>query len=56
MSCFSAVYFAEAEDANHALLSDVNTLISEGWQPLLDWTKTGDSVPYTNFNDFLHYA
>ncbi|KAL1664345.1 hypothetical protein GGF50DRAFT_127287 [Schizophyllum commune] len=36
--------------------SDVNTLISEGWQPLLDWTKTGDSVPYTNFNDFLHYA
>ncbi|KAI5886210.1 uncharacterized protein SCHCODRAFT_02519573 [Schizophyllum commune H4-8] len=36
--------------------SDVNTLVSEGWQPLLDWTKTGDSIPYTNFNDFLHYA
>ncbi|KAI5886216.1 uncharacterized protein SCHCODRAFT_02643530 [Schizophyllum commune H4-8] len=36
--------------------SDVNKLISEGWQPLLDWAQTGDSIPYTNFNDFLHYA
>ncbi|KAI0672489.1 hypothetical protein C8Q78DRAFT_754944 [Trametes maxima] len=23
---------------------------------LLKWTNTGDSAPYTNFNDYLHYG
>ncbi|KAL1715833.1 hypothetical protein EV715DRAFT_275520 [Schizophyllum commune] len=36
--------------------SSVDTLLSTGWQPILDWAKTGDTIPYTNFNDFLHYA
>ncbi|KAL1712910.1 hypothetical protein EV715DRAFT_259034 [Schizophyllum commune] len=36
--------------------SSVDTLLSEGWQPLLDWAKTGETIPYTNFDDFLHYG
>ncbi|KAL1694259.1 hypothetical protein GGG16DRAFT_47438 [Schizophyllum commune] len=36
--------------------SSPDNLVSTGWQPLLDWTKTGDSIPYGNLNDFLHYA
>ncbi|KAH8827292.1 hypothetical protein DL96DRAFT_1242709 [Flagelloscypha sp. PMI_526] len=28
-----------------------------GWYKYItDWTKTGDTIPYTNFDDFLHYA
>ncbi|KAK7018336.1 hypothetical protein R3P38DRAFT_2982272 [Favolaschia claudopus] len=26
------------------------------WKPILDWTKTGDTIPYTNFNDWLHWS
>ena len=30
-------------------------LVADGFKTLLDWAKTGDTVPYTNFNDYLHY-
>ncbi|KAL1750884.1 hypothetical protein FB107DRAFT_251848 [Schizophyllum commune] len=36
--------------------SSVDTLLTVGWRALLDWTKTGDTIPYTNFDDFLHYG
>ncbi|KAL1677831.1 hypothetical protein EV122DRAFT_213383 [Schizophyllum commune] len=36
--------------------SSTDTLLTDGWNSLLDWTKTGDTIPYTNFNDYLHYA
>ncbi|KAL1748027.1 hypothetical protein HDZ31DRAFT_71883 [Schizophyllum fasciatum] len=36
--------------------SNVDTLISTGWQPILDWVKTNDSLPYGNFNDWLHFS
>ncbi|KAK7038771.1 hypothetical protein VNI00_010656 [Paramarasmius palmivorus] len=26
------------------------------WAELKEWTATGDSVPYLNFNDWLHYS
>ncbi|KAI0259459.1 hypothetical protein BC834DRAFT_833461 [Gloeopeniophorella convolvens] len=26
------------------------------WQSILDWTATGDSLPYKNFDDWLHYS
>ncbi|KAJ7743510.1 hypothetical protein DFH07DRAFT_749919 [Mycena maculata] len=31
-------------------------VITGWWQPILDWTATGDTIPYTNFNDWLHYS
>ncbi|KAI4523035.1 hypothetical protein K525DRAFT_255024 [Schizophyllum commune Loenen D] len=36
--------------------SSPDELVANGWQPLVAWTATGDSIPYSNFNDFLHYA
>ncbi|KAJ7054659.1 hypothetical protein C8F01DRAFT_1259496 [Mycena amicta] len=24
--------------------------------PILNWTATGDTIPYTNFNDWLHFS
>lgn len=47
--------FLEGLSNADAYYSSVDVLISQGWDKLLDWTKTGDTVPYTNFNDFLHY-
>lgn len=34
--------------------SSTDTLLSEGWQPLLAWANSGETIPYTRFNDFLH--
>ena len=34
--------------------SSVDVVIG-GWENILEWTKTGDTVPYLNFNDYLHY-
>ncbi|VDC06335.1 unnamed protein product [Peniophora sp. CBMAI 1063] len=31
-------------------------LVSAYIAPLMEWTATGETVPYTNFNDWLHYA
>ncbi|KAF7297376.1 hypothetical protein MIND_00971100 [Mycena indigotica] len=25
-------------------------------KPILNWAKTGDTIPYTNFNDWLHFS
>ena len=26
------------------------------WTPIVEWANTGDSIPYTNFNDWLHFG
>ncbi|KAJ7612007.1 hypothetical protein DFH06DRAFT_1109636 [Mycena polygramma] len=31
-------------------------VITHWWQPILAWTGTGDSTPYANFNDWLHWS
>ncbi|KAL1736176.1 hypothetical protein EV714DRAFT_279541 [Schizophyllum commune] len=36
--------------------SSVDTLLENGWRALLDWAKTGDTIPYQNLNDYLHYS
>ncbi|KAJ6505583.1 hypothetical protein C8R45DRAFT_1091283 [Mycena sanguinolenta] len=36
--------------------SSVDDVITQWWQPILDWTATGDTIPYTNFNDWLHWS
>ncbi|KAI0765450.1 hypothetical protein C8Q74DRAFT_1371246 [Fomes fomentarius] len=30
-------------------------VVLESWNQELAWTLTGDTIPYTNLNDFLHY-
>ncbi|KAJ7493793.1 hypothetical protein FB451DRAFT_1360497 [Mycena latifolia] len=36
--------------------SSVDDVINNWWNPILKWTATGDSVPYANFNDWLHWS
>ncbi|KAJ7349793.1 hypothetical protein DFH08DRAFT_863114 [Mycena albidolilacea] len=36
--------------------SSVDDVLTEWWKPILAWTATGDSIPYTNFNDWLHWS
>ncbi|KAJ7628033.1 hypothetical protein DFH06DRAFT_1338859 [Mycena polygramma] len=31
-------------------------VITNWWQPILAWTATGESTPYANFNDWLHWS
>ncbi|KAJ7155130.1 hypothetical protein C8R46DRAFT_1296364 [Mycena filopes] len=35
---------------------DVSIVINDWWKPITAWTATGDSIPYSNFNDWLHYS
>ncbi|KAK0447445.1 uncharacterized protein EV420DRAFT_1483808 [Desarmillaria tabescens] len=30
--------------------------VEANWGYILDWTLTGDTLPYTNFDDWLHYS
>ncbi|KAJ6614241.1 hypothetical protein B0H10DRAFT_1803956, partial [Mycena sp. CBHHK59/15] len=34
----------------------VNYVIEHYWNPIVAWTATGDSIPYANFNDWLHWS
>ncbi len=36
--------------------SSVDGVRTYFWDPLVNWTATGDTVPYSNFNDWLHYS
>jgi hypothetical protein len=36
--------------------SSVDDVIKNYWDPIVAWTATGDSIPYTNFNDWLHWS
>ncbi|KAI5892466.1 uncharacterized protein SCHCODRAFT_01213054 [Schizophyllum commune H4-8] len=40
----------------YQLCHSVDTILSGGWLPLLDKTKTGKIMLYTNFDNFLHYG
>ncbi|KAJ7020356.1 hypothetical protein C8F04DRAFT_1403667 [Mycena alexandri] len=31
-------------------------VVSNWWTPITTWAATGNSVPYSNFNDWLHYS
>ncbi|KAF5373027.1 hypothetical protein D9758_001547 [Tetrapyrgos nigripes] len=34
---------------------DVSLVINNWWASLIDWTATGQTVPYLNLNDWLHF-
>ncbi|KAJ7921412.1 hypothetical protein B0H13DRAFT_2416777 [Mycena leptocephala] len=36
--------------------NSVDDVIKNYWDPILAWTATGDTIPYTNFNDWLHWS
>ncbi|KAJ7152018.1 hypothetical protein C8R46DRAFT_1197764 [Mycena filopes] len=36
---------------------DLNSVVlAQWWKPITAWTATGNSIPYSNFNDWLHYS
>ncbi|KIK61814.1 hypothetical protein GYMLUDRAFT_243477 [Collybiopsis luxurians FD-317 M1] len=35
---------------------DINNVINNWWKSITQWTATGDTVPYMNFSDWLHYS
>lgn len=35
--------------------SSAEDVVNDWWTPILDWTATGTTIPYTNFDDWLHY-
>ncbi|KIY65760.1 hypothetical protein CYLTODRAFT_356310, partial [Cylindrobasidium torrendii FP15055 ss-10] len=36
--------------------SSADYLTTNYWERITNWTATGDSIPYTNFNDWLFYS
>ncbi|KAJ7685942.1 hypothetical protein B0H17DRAFT_854960, partial [Mycena rosella] len=31
-------------------------VVSAWWDPIVAWTATGATIPYGNFNDWLHWS
>ncbi|KAF9039671.1 hypothetical protein BDZ89DRAFT_1060816 [Hymenopellis radicata] len=36
--------------------SSADDVVTYYWDPINAWTATGETIPYTNFDDWLHYA
>ncbi|EEB94052.1 hypothetical protein MPER_07205 [Moniliophthora perniciosa FA553] len=44
-------------DFYYGALSEINTNVwPDWWGYIKDWAATGETVPYTNFDDWLHYS
>ncbi|KAJ7116203.1 hypothetical protein C8R43DRAFT_1137884 [Mycena crocata] len=48
--------YSAMSDAKVTTWPDVDYVLTNYWKPILAWTATGDSVPYSNFNDWLHWS
>ncbi|KAF5338826.1 hypothetical protein D9758_012085 [Tetrapyrgos nigripes] len=35
---------------------NVEDVVNTYWSPIAQWTATGKSIPYLNFNDWLHWS
>ncbi|KAJ7181153.1 hypothetical protein C8R46DRAFT_1319881 [Mycena filopes] len=42
--------------ANVTQWPNVNDVILQWWTPIVQWAATGSSIPYANFNDWLHFS
>ncbi|KAK0218829.1 hypothetical protein IW262DRAFT_1059604 [Armillaria fumosa] len=49
-------WFYGALSAVNATIWPDFTGVEANWGYILDWTLTGDTLPYTNFDDWLHYS
>ncbi|KAJ6451225.1 hypothetical protein C8R47DRAFT_1170278 [Mycena vitilis] len=34
----------------------VDDVVNNWWNPILTWAAAGDNIPYSNFNDWLHFS
>ncbi|EIM82374.1 uncharacterized protein STEHIDRAFT_160922 [Stereum hirsutum FP-91666 SS1] len=56
ISYIDLIYGALSDIGSSSYPASGDEVVSQWWTPLTTWTATGDSVPYTNFDDWLHYA
>ncbi|EIM82380.1 uncharacterized protein STEHIDRAFT_160929 [Stereum hirsutum FP-91666 SS1] len=49
------IYGALSDIGSTTWPSSAQDVITYWWTPMLDWTATGTTIPYTNFDDWLHY-
>ncbi|EIM84469.1 uncharacterized protein STEHIDRAFT_123252 [Stereum hirsutum FP-91666 SS1] len=50
------IYSALSEIGSSVYPSSVDTVTSSWWTPIVNWAATGTTIPYTNFDDWLHYG
>ncbi|KAJ7669469.1 hypothetical protein DFH06DRAFT_1181280 [Mycena polygramma] len=52
------VFFSPLDIGRPILILHVTSVddVAQWWDPITAWTATGDSVPYSNFNDWLHWS
>ncbi|KAF5343227.1 hypothetical protein D9758_013391 [Tetrapyrgos nigripes] len=48
--------FGALSDIDTSSWPDVNNVINNWWTSIKDWTATGETVPYLNFNDWLRFS
>jgi len=48
-------YYRTLTQLNSSAFPSSNTVIA-WWSAIASWTATGNTIPYTNFNDWLHYS
>ncbi|KAI0259460.1 hypothetical protein BC834DRAFT_833484 [Gloeopeniophorella convolvens] len=49
-------FYGELSKIGTTQWPDVTDVQNVWWQSILDWTATGDSLPYKNFDDWLHFS
>ncbi|KAK7059959.1 chitin synthase [Favolaschia claudopus] len=49
-------YYGELSAINSANYPSSNSVVISFWNAITTWAATGNSVPYLNFNDWLHFS
>ncbi|EEB97441.1 hypothetical protein MPER_03240 [Moniliophthora perniciosa FA553] len=50
-------FYGTLSSINSNIWPDLQSeVINLWWGSIKEWTNTGDTVPYVNFNDWLHYS
>ncbi|KDR76862.1 hypothetical protein GALMADRAFT_138903 [Galerina marginata CBS 339.88] len=49
-------YYGTLSNISTANYPSSNAVVIAYWQAIYTWAATGANVPYTNFNDWLHYS
>ncbi|KAF5338831.1 hypothetical protein D9758_012082 [Tetrapyrgos nigripes] len=49
-------FYRTLTELNTPVWPDVDTVIEKFWMPIRSWTNTGETIPYLNFNDWLHWS
>ncbi|KAJ6617245.1 hypothetical protein B0H10DRAFT_2190112 [Mycena sp. CBHHK59/15] len=48
--------FGQMSAAGTTIWPTDDEAVAQWWNPIVAWTATGDTIPFTNFNDWLHWS